>query len=237
MIKQHLYKHFLLLLLVILFPAALFSQIDIDSIKLALREAGNEKKAPILIKLSNEYKIVSQKLSLKYGHEALAYSLKFKNDPNTALAYKTIGIQHYYYRQIDSAIHYNLLALEKYKQIEDLSGVGKTLNNLGVFYSNIGLYKKSIEYHLQSLEIKENLNDTTGIAYSYNNIGTLYYQFKNFDSALQYYSKALKMSVDISDETGKQSALSNIGLIYSDQHKYKEALIVLNEALDINHRL
>lgn len=235
--KKHFYSTILIVLFHIVFAVQVQSQFDIDSMKLALSEADNQSKANILLKLSNEYMMVSQDLSLKYAHEALDYTRKFPNDSVLALAYKTIGVYHHYYNQNDSAIYYNLLALEIYKQLGDIAALGKIYNNLGIFYSDIGLYTKSIEYHLQSLEIKEKLADTVGLSHTYNNIGTLYYDFKNYDQALGYFKKAQLLAQKLQDEAGIQSALSNLGLIYSEQGDYTKALGSFNQALEINNRL
>ncbi|MCF8370659.1 MAG: tetratricopeptide repeat protein [Bacteroidales bacterium] len=235
--KKHFYSIFFIVLLHIVFVVQVQSQFDIDSMKLALSQAENKDKANILLKLSNEYMIVSQDLSLKYAHDALDYTRKFPNDSMLALVYKTIGVYHHYYNQNDSAIYYNLLALKIYKQLDDIPALGKIYNNLGIFYSDIGLYTKSIEFHLQSLEIKEKLADSVGLSHTYNNIGTLYYDFKNYDQALDYFKKAQLLAQKLQDEMGIQSALTNLGLIYSEQGDYNKALGSFNQALEINNRL
>ena len=224
------------LTLIILYTNNTYSQIDIDSLKLALSKSKGEEKAVLYLELSNQYRIVSQDMSMDYAHSALKTAKKYNNDSLIALCYKTIGVNHYFYAQTDSAIYYNLFALDAYKALYDSVGLAKAFNNLGIFYSNIGLYSKAIEYHLQSLSIKEHLADSGGISRSYNNIGTLYYEFGNFELALDYFSRSHDLAKKLNSPTSYQSALSNLGLIYIEYRKYDEALKVLNLALEINNR-
>ena len=85
------------------------------------------------------------------------------------------------------ALNYTLEARDLAQSTNYQKGLGRALNNLGVYYKNLGDYDNSLEHFLRSLAIQERLNDTERIGFTLSNIGILYTIKRNFEKALESF--------------------------------------------------
>ncbi|WP_298900328.1 tetratricopeptide repeat protein [uncultured Psychroserpens sp.] len=120
---------------------------------------------------------------------------------------KQKGYQTYYYKQQkadalnflgmfdqeqghrDKALSNYLKALDICETIQDSTGVGLTLNNLGKFYIANKDYTKSKHYFRKAIAIREILKDENFLAISYQMLANAFYYDKQNDSALIYTNK------------------------------------------------
>ena len=85
-------------------------------------------------------------------------------------------------------------ALQIYRDIKNLGGVGKTLEVIGVTYTYLGDDEKAIKYHEQSLAIAKQLNSPRAIANTLGNLGIAYSNLGNYQKSVEFYEQSLAIS-------------------------------------------
>ena len=138
-------------------------------------------------------------------------------------AYQTVSHIYEYEGDYVKALDYHTRSLEIAEELGDKSGMGSSLNNIGLVHSNKGDLDKALDYYERSLAIKEELGDKRdGI--SLTNIGLVHHDKGNYDKALDYYERSHAIREEIGDKTGIGIALNNIGFVNSDKGNYEKAL-------------
>jgi CHAT domain-containing protein len=100
------------------------------------------------------------------------------------------------------------------RDLHDKKGLSSVLANIGIIYSDNGLYRKAIEYLTNSLVLKEELNDMSGIIASHNNLGNVYQRSGELDKALYHFHIARELIEEFGNpKMNAQSAL-NIANVY-----------------------
>lgn len=213
---------------------------SIDSLRNSLNSTESEiEEIQILNHLGVEYMKLDFDSSLYFYQNAIAHSIKLKNDTLLAESYNNIGRVYTYIGIIDEALKYTLMAAELYEK----NGLNYKLlviyNNIGVIhYRNEDLIK-ALEYYrlaeVQAENNKEELKDR----YSYilgvllNNIGSILENMDNDDEAFEVYFRGLKMSRAYGDKINMANLYSNIGLAYVKSSQFDLALSNMKEAIKL----
>jgi tetratricopeptide (TPR) repeat protein len=124
--------------------------------------------------------------------------------------------------------YYNL---KNYKKAEALLVKAKhyltdinTFYNLGLIYSQIGLYKKAEEEYKQAVYLDPKF--TKGYHY----LGLLYFQKGDFDKAIEQWNEILKIEANLSN---KYIVLNNLGIVYQKKEMPDKALEYFVQALQL----
>jgi len=206
---------------------------NVDSLKLLLQTApADTNKVNILIDICiSEYRS-SPSDAIVYGNEARVLSEKLGYNKGLALAYKYIGMGHYFQSDYWETINQWQQSLAAFEAINDMEGVSNILNNIGAVYNNQGDDTKALEYYLMSLKPAEEMKDTLRIVTALMNTGTIYLKKINtHDQALEYYLAALPMSEMIQYHDGIGTASVNIGEIYFAREEIDTALYYYEKSL------
>jgi signal transduction histidine kinase len=137
----------------------------------AQQETKNELK---YLSLLNESPIISDSRYLT--------ALELQLRSNLQMSYKN--------PELDSALSYELKALEIYQLLGLPEQIATTYNSLGSNYEEKDDYAKSISYYNKALKYHESVQDSISMSYLYNNIGTLYQVQKKYVEALSYFQQA-----------------------------------------------
>jgi len=129
------------------------------------------------------------------------------------------------------ALNYTLEARDLSKSINYQKGLGRALNNLGVYYKNLGDYDNSLQHFLQSLAIQEELIDTERIGFTLSNIGILYSIKREYDKALNSFQSALKIFEEMGNIEFQVGAMNNIGNVHYEKGEVDRALEIYLEAM------
>jgi len=224
-----------------------FAQAQIDSLKLALKNAKHDTtRCNILNEL---IEIASDEEWPGYNEQLLKLAEKCASNTNTgafrdfylryfAGALNNVGIIYNDQGDIPKALEFYNKSLKIREEIHDKMGIANSLNNIGFIYSNKGNIIKAIEFYHKSLKIQEEIQDKSGIATTLNNISFLYDQQGNIPKALEFLHRSSKIQEEIQDKTGIARSLNNIGMIHYNQgdiHKalefYFKSLKILEETL------
>lgn len=129
------------------------------------------------------------------------------------------------------ALHFTLEARDLAKSINYQKGYGRALNNLGVYYKNLGDYDNSLEHFLQSLAIQEELSDTERIGFTLSNIGILYTIKGDYDKALSSFESAFGIFEEMGNIEFQVGAMNNIGNVHYENGDVDRALEVYLEGM------
>ena len=87
--------------------------------------------------------------------------------------------------------------LEIARKVEDPESEGRSLNNLGLVYADLGRYALAVQCYEKSLEIKTKLGDSRGEGATLNNLGNVYNIWGQPAKALECYEKSLKTAREL----------------------------------------
>ncbi|WP_298900336.1 tetratricopeptide repeat protein [uncultured Psychroserpens sp.] len=93
-----------------------------------------------------------------------------------------------------SLSHY-LSALDIFETIQDSTGIGSTLDNLGKFYTIYGDYAKSKQYFRDAIVIWKLIEDANNLGLSYQKLADALYYDDQIDSSLIYINKAKALPI------------------------------------------
>jgi len=115
-------------------------------------------------------------------------------------------------------------ALLLWRELEDKSQEVKTLNIIGMVYSDLGEKQQALEYFQQALPLSQAVGDRKQEATTFNNIGVVYSSLGEKQQALEYFQQALPLSKGVGDRKGEGVTLMHIGTIYHFLGKKQQAL-------------
>lgn len=120
------------------------------------------------------------------------------------------------------------------QQMKWNKGIGAFQDNLGRFYSDMGLYDSAVFYYNTSLATQKKAGNKKGMGVSYNNLGVAAQNIKgDFTTAADLYFKALQLAREEKDSIAEANTLNNIAAIYMLQKDYNKALEFNKKALRI----
>ena len=148
-------------------------------------------------------------------------------------AYCNIGVAYRLNGQIDSAIHYNNLAMLEYQQAQDTSGLAKIENNLGNLYSNFN-NKVAIKHYSTALNYYLSLNNTKYIAITKHNLGVLFVKSDKYKLGLEYLTASYSYFEDNNSTYYQIITLNNMGFANLNLKHYDLATEYFIDAIRIN---
>jgi tetratricopeptide (TPR) repeat protein/putative methionine-R-sulfoxide reductase with GAF domain len=130
----------------------------------------------------------------------------------------------------DSILHYTQLGLKLALSINDLRGVAKGENMLGVYYWTIGDYAQSLRHYQNSYGVNKKIGDSRNVAVNLGNIGMILSKLGDYTGAMNHYFQA----IEIAENNGYSSLLgrfyNNVGVTYRFITDFDDAMIFLNKA-------
>ncbi len=133
-----------------------------------------------------------------------------------------------------------LEALEKFRQVVELSKIKKDLVWEGLGYLYLGLVsehsgelQKALDYYLKGLETFQKIGNREFEASSINNIGSVYSDLGEYEKAISYYTQAIRIQRKIGNRKSVGIYLNNIGNAYKLLRNYEQAEEFLRKSLAI----
>lgn len=130
------------------------------------------------------------------------------------------------YGSPDSAIHYGLVASEKFKTVQDTGKLIYVYNNLSKVYQKKGLYEKAISTLFEGLKLAEKRNDNLWMGFLYQNISLNYHDFEDYEKGVKY-GKLAFAKLSGSEKTKAYNlalALNTIAINFDDWNQPDSAL-------------
>ncbi len=129
-----------------------------------------------------------------------------------------------YLQIFQEALDYYLQSLQVREEINDQSGIAKTLNNIGIAYLHSGKPNLALDYFQRSMSISEELNDINELANSMLRTGECYKLLGQYDKALDNLNRSLRLALDIDVKNTIKDIYHNLSDVYNKLGQYQKAL-------------
>ena len=204
----------------------------VDSLRSVLDQARGREKLEILDELVDATLYNNLDTSCYYASMLEKESEQSNNNRYRALAYRALGICHFYQNQYYKAEDYVQKAIDLQKANGDTAGLANSYKILTAIYWETERYERSVRISFDALKLYEATHDIRGIVSSYNNIGLLYKRLEKPEKALTYYQKAVETADSAKISYNRGNLYNNMGLVLKDMNKYNEALGYYRKALN-----
>gem|GEM_PF-1144852 len=207
--------------------------IEVDSLEKLLPISVGKEKVDLLNKLSWELKFSNPDKAIQYAIASQNLSDSIAYESGLGKALETLAVIYSIASNYELSNQYANQAIAQYKQNENIIGIAKCWNVLGLNQNNIGNYKKALFYLNNSLEQFQTVNNEEYILKLEANIGNIHYYIGNYDTALIAYNKIVELARKSQDYDMLVDNLANVGLIYSSYGNFAKALQFIYEVLDL----
>lgn len=168
------------------------------------------------------------------GHRALQLLKNTDYKKGVADAFLALGMAHLAkFNHADSALTYNIRALELFESLDDIKGKALACYALSYVYSFRGELEKSERYSTLSLGYFKEAGDKQGMINAYHALSYLAKQKNNLDEALSHINHAIEIARTVNDTTSLADVLNSMGNLYKNMGLFKNAIDSYFEALGL----
>ena len=121
-------------------------------------------------------------------------------------------------------------ALKLFQKQNDLSGVARSLTNLGVAYADQMKNNTALKFFTESKEIYHKISDKQGLAYILRNKASIFARNGKWEKALELYEKSRRTYEKINNISSYALVTNTIAQIYTDLGRYEEATVLFKES-------
>lgn len=202
----------------------------IDSLKIQLRDAEEQRRFHLLNDLAWEYRWAYPDSTIHYATLASSLGSVLNLSKSLAEPINFIGVAHNYKGN-------RLMAFEHYDKALNISiaqkdslQIAHSNNNLGRLFFEQGLLARSYTYFVKALSIFEAINDPTGLAYTYQSLANLYKTQRDYIKAEHNYLRANKIRLDLRNTRDIMSAYLQTARLYEETKEKEKALRYFQKA-------
>ncbi|MFH1728404.1 MAG: sigma 54-interacting transcriptional regulator [Pseudomonadota bacterium] len=143
------------------------------------------------------------------------------------------GLVEFYTGNYEKAKDEFLVSLNLAEKINDVPGLMKAFNHIGLAYYQLENFEAAIQWHESALKKAEEVSDIFGKAQMLQNIGNCYLRQGNYLNALKKYKESNTIYQDLGSPSGAEISLFNLGLIYSETGDMENAHFFASEAQNL----
>ncbi len=129
------------------------------------------------------------------------------------------------------------IAEKQYHNYNNILGVSKTYDKLGLVNISQADFTLALDYFLKSLALKDSIGDTQGISDTYSNMGNVLFEMYDLNQALVYYLKSIEIDKENNNEEDMARTLMNVGVVYKEQFDYEKAIEYYQRSLKIHESI
>lgn len=133
------------------------------------------------------------------------------------------GLVHLYAGDLNEALKYFNLGLERRIRIEQQHMTAISLNNIGVCYYRRGEPEKSKLYFDNSVNIFRQINNSTDIALPFSNLALVYYDLGILNESLGYFKQSVSIELELGNPINIAETYFGITRIYLKLNKLDKA--------------
>ncbi len=199
---------------------------EIDSLSLELAYAAQDTlKVKTSLKLIKSlYNLNDFDRALKYiiESEKLSSSLKYTRGIAETTYYKAL-IYAEKGDYINAVSSYNK-SKDLYNQLNDLLGVAKVNNSIGLIEIKRGNYAKGLQYSLAAIKELEKQNLLKDLSLAYSNLANAYYKINAVEKSIDFNLKASEIQVQLKDTKGLIKSNIQLAELYSHKNENRKAI-------------
>lgn len=231
-------KLFLILFITFIFSNVFSQKNKIDSLLISLEKTYQDStKCNIYIEIGNLLRFDNFDTALYYYNKSLDISYSKNLKLYQAKSLRMISVLHYYHYNYEKSIEFFLKTIKVYEEINDVNGIIRCYNNLGLIKTEQSQFNEALDYFNNALIYAIATKNKNEISISYQNIGNHYYNLGKYDKAIEFYFNSLKICEEIGNLKGISYCNSNIGVIYNLQKNFNKALDFFNKSLKIDEEI
>jgi tetratricopeptide (TPR) repeat protein len=132
--------------------------------------------------------------------------------------------------RVDQALTERALAL--YEQLDDLKGLGATLNHLGIHAYYAGRWREALDFYRRSAEAKERSGDVEGAAMATHNEAEILCDQGHFEEAEALFRETLRVARAAGHRLIEAFVTSNLGRLAARTGRFDEADALLDDAAE-----
>lgn len=212
-------------------PLSLLGQHNgtLDSIAQNISSLSNAEKANAYNKAFKTYLYKDITLVKSLADSMSFYAEKSGDENLKARAINNQASHFFLIKDIQNALKFYNLSIDKYQEIGNEKEVAGVLINVANCYGELGDLEQSMKMHLRSLRIQEKLGITGySLANNYFNIGILHTDLKDPAESLKWQRKARNIYVELDDEFSVMEVDYSIALNLFDIDSVDQAQKILD---------
>ncbi len=214
------------------------NKVLLDSINKQFALATNDSVKFILKnKAFRELRLNNPAQAKEAANLCLQYAINMQNPKRVAESFSNIGLAHYYLTNIDSAIYYGNIAIEKCISSGNQEYLSNTYTNLGNIESDKKNFEAAINYYEQSLIIQKQLNNDLGVGRDNNNIAGLYAANLNYAKSLEYRLIAQRYFEKVGNKENLLIVYINLQTTYRNLKYFDKAIEMGNKSVVLSEEL
>lgn len=159
-----------------------------------------------------------------YSQMHYDYAKEKNNLSEMGIARNVQAIHYIILGNSDSALTYNLEAIQIFRQIESWDKLTSALTNRASFYSSKGATHEAEEVLKEAIISAQKSGNPEAMAGVESKLGTLRHAQGDYSSAIRHYSKAYKINEQHENLYGMAAKSINLGLIYRQLDEPYKAL-------------
>ena len=149
----------------------------------------------------------------------------------------SLGTIHYLHGDYELCITHYQTALNQFESIENECFMGRTYNEMSVYYRKQQQFQKALEVLDLSQSLCSNCGDLTCLETSHNNRGVVYEMINDFENARRYYRLAEKIALSTNNQIGLSYIYNNIAELYNKTEDYDSVFFYIEKSSEIRAAL
>jgi signal transduction histidine kinase len=201
--------------------------------------AGEAKKhnteAAILFMLDNFYPIFSRNPAdgVQWMEACLYYATKSGNQQLIGRSHLCLGVTNYLKGDYPQCLEHYQTALSIFEQIDDKGYIGRTCNELSVYFRKQKQFEKGLEQLERSFEVCTAAGDSGCVETSLNNRAVIYEMMGNYELAIVYYRKAEQIARATSNQVGLAYIYADAAECYRRKKDMDSCMILIDKSIAI----
>lgn len=146
------------------------------------------------------------------------------SESEAAGQYYSIGLIHYYLKNYSKSLNYYKKSLKISQEFNNLEGIAKCNNNIGIIKLEQNNIDLALEYFNQTLEFALEYEMPILEAQVYDNMAECYIQKKEYSKAELYLAKAMIIAQKFNNKQGEIYIMLGLAKLYNIMLKYDKSL-------------
>lgn len=174
---------------------------------------------------------------IELARKALELSNKSRDRLGLGHAFMHIGLGYYHKGDLAVALDYYKQAEEVFLTDRELYGLRSVYNNIGVVYHNWRDRDKALHYYQLNLDLEAELPNPRLNSSIMNNIATIHTWSNDFDLAREFVHKSLAYAKQANYPYGEALALNSLAHICIRENKLDDAEKLLEQSLELRNTI
>jgi putative nucleotidyltransferase with HDIG domain len=224
-------KNFVFVLLLLAVSFVYSVQSHPDSLESAIYRLKGQDRIDALNQLAELYLRSTPRKSIELAHSAQQASNELRYQAGSAAALQLLGEAHFQLGNYQSALRYQMNALQISENMDDANRMVRSLNNIGRTHLRLFNYDKALTSYLQALRLERRLGNNLRMLQTLHQIAEIYQKMNELEKSQNYYLEALLLEEKIGSTSSLVLTLNSLGSVYLAKGDFTNAIENFKRAL------